>query len=91
MKRDPSDWDESDLNQFVALPHGLTLDQLQRFELPLPDYVSNGRRCWADATIVAWLDALHTAFWLSHPRDREAAQRFITDLDARGVPDDGQG
>lgn len=80
-KRNPMDYDENDVDLYIARLHGYTLEQVLGFDFPEPDYIVADRKYWAFETVTAWLERFHTAIHtIARATDPDGFERFLQSL-----------
>lgn len=86
-KRDPMDYDENDVDLYIASPHNRTLEQVLNLDFPEPDYVAAERKYWTFETVTTWLERFHIAVLAleqaADPAGLERSLQLLCDLMSR--------
>lgn len=80
-KRDPMDYDENDVDLYIARLHGYTLEQVLSLDFPEPDYIVAGGKYWTVETVTAWLERFHSAIHtMARAADPDGFEHFLQSL-----------
>ena len=80
-KRDPMDYDESDVALYIARLHGYTIEQVFLLDFPQADYIVAGGKYWTFETVTAWLECFHVAIHsMARAEDPDGFSHFLQSL-----------